>query len=180
MSSTNQYYDPVKMSDKLKDMLMRGDTTELPNYIQELLMQSVTNPLTQAILAPLAQSLSAPLSQYFNSHMNNNANGNPVVQEEAVSEIPNTLNPQLFEIHGFVVIRTIIPDDVSEKDIKVLIASSHVTIKGDPSGNEHIIPLPQGSKKEGAVAAFKNRVLEIKIPREIEAEASDEVDVQYF
>jgi HSP20 family molecular chaperone IbpA len=112
--------------------------------------------------------------------MHSNPTNKPVVQVDPISEVPNSLNPQLFEIHGFVVIRTIIPDDVSEKDIKVLIASSHVTIKGDPSGNEHIIPLPQGSKKEGAVAAFKNRILEIKIPREIETEASDEVDVQYF
>jgi hypothetical protein len=180
LSSTNQHYDPLKMSDKLKDMLMNGDTTELPNYIQEILMQSVTNPLTQAILAPLAQSLAAPLSQFFSSPMHSNPANKPVVQVDPVSEVPNSLNPQLFEIHGFAVIRTIIPDDVSEKDIKVLIASSHVTIKGDPSGNEHIIPLPQGSKKEGAVAAFKNRILEIKIPREIETEASDEVDVQYF
>lgn len=180
MSTANQYYDPAKMSAKLKEMLVKGDTTELPNFIQEVLMQSVANPLTQAILAPLAQSLAAPLSQYFSSPMNNSYQSGSAVQEESVSEIPNSLNPQLFEIHGFVVIRTTIPQDIDEKDIKVLIATSHVTIKGDPSGNEHVIPLPQGTKKEGVSAAFKDRVLEIKLPREIEAEASDEVTVQYL
>lgn len=159
---------------------MRGDTTELPNYIQEILMQTVTNPLTQAILAPLAQSLAAPLSQYFSSPMATSVRSEPAVHEETSVEISNSLNPQLFEILGFVVIRTLIPEDVNEKDIRILITTTHVTIKGDPSGNDHIIPLPQGSKKEGSTAVFKDRILEIRIPKENEAVAADEVGVQYL
>jgi len=168
------------MSEKLKDMLRRGDTTELPNFIQEILTQSVTNPLTKAILVPLAQSLAAPLSQYFGSPMSQSAKSEPVVQEDNNIKNTNSLDPQLFEILGFVVIRTFIPEDINEKDIKVSIAPSHVTIIGDPSGNEHIIPLPQGAKKEGAVAAFKDRILEIRIPRENETVTSDEVNIQYL
>ena len=180
LNNTGQYYDPTQMSAKLKDMLMRGDTTELPAFIQEVLMQSITNPLTQAILSPLAQSLAVPLSQYFNSPMPQSAKSEPVVQEEHAGKGTNSLNPQLFEILGFVVIRTPIPEGVNEKDIKVLIASSHATIKGGPSGNDHIIPLPQGTKKEGATAAFKDKILEVRIPKETEAVTSDEVTVQFL
>lgn len=180
MSSTGQYYDPTQMSEKLKDMLRRGDTTELPNFIQEVLTQSITNPLTQAILAPLAQSLAAPLSQYFGGPIPQSAKNGPVVQENNTAKSTNSLTPQLFEILGFVVIRTLVPEDVNEKDIKVSIASTHVTIKGDPSGNEHIIPLPQGTKKEGATAAFKDSILEIRIPKENETVTSDEVNIQYL
>lgn len=180
MGNTGQYYDPMQMNEKLKDMLIKGDTTELPGFIQEILMQSITNPLTQAILAPLSQSLAAPLSQYFSKPMAQSAKSEPAVTEENTVKIPNSLNPQLFEILGFVVIRTTIPENVNDKDIKVLIASSHATIKGDPSGNDHIIPLPQGTKKEGATAAFKDRILEIRIPKENEVIASDEVNVEYL
>lgn len=180
LSPTNQYYDPVKMSAQLREMLTNGDTTKLPEFIQEVLMQSVANPLTQAILAPLAQSLAAPLSQYFSSPMGNSRRNDTIIVEEPVEVFPNSLNPQIFEILGFVVIRTQIPENVNEKDIKVSIASSHITIKGDPSGNEHILPLPPGIKKEGATAAFKDRILEVKIPREIQAEATDDINVEFL
>lgn len=180
LSNPGQYYDPTQMSAKLKNMFLKGDTSELPSFIQEVLMQSIANPLTQALLAPLAQSLAAPLSQYFSSPMSQNVKSESVIYAEPTPTNTNSLNPQLFEIHGFVVIRTPIPEGVDENDIKVLIAPSHVTIKGDPSGNDHIIPLPQGTKKEGATAAFKNRILEVQIPREIEALTFDEVTVQYL
>lgn len=180
MNNSSQYYDPMQMNAKLKDMLLKGDTSELPNLIQEILMQSIANPLTQTILAPLAQSLAAPLSQYFSSPMANRVKTESVVQEDTGETIANRLNPQLFEIHGFIVIRTVVPEDVNEKDIKILTTATHVTIKGDPSGNDHIIPLPQGAKKEGATAAFKDRVLEIRIPKENEAVTSDEINVQYL
>ncbi len=180
LSNTGQYYDSTQMSAKLKDMLLKGDTAELPSFIQELLMQSIANPLTQAVLAPLAQSLSAPLTQYFSSPMAQNVKSAPVMHEEHASASTNSLNPQLFEIHGFVVIRTVVPEDVSEQDIKVLITTSHLTIKGDPSGNDHILPLPQGAKKEGVTAAFKDRILEIRIPKENQAVTVDEVSIQYL
>lgn len=176
----DQYYDPAKISAKLRDMMSKGDTAELPGLIQELLMQSVANPLTQAILAPLAQSLALPLSQYFGNMNYSNARKETIIKEDIQTETSNRLYPQLFEIHGFVIVRTAIPEDIEERDIKISIAPSHVTIKGDPSGNDHMIPLPPGTKKEGAVAAFKDRVLEIKIPREIKAEASEEITVDYL
>lgn len=180
MNSSGQYFDPMKMSAKLKDMLLKGDTSELPGFIQEVLMQSIANPITQALLAPLSQSLAAPLAQYFNNHMYQNMKDDPGSREEPSVAIVNSLNPQLFEIHDFAVIRTFVPEDVNEKDIKVLITSTHVTIKGDPSGNDHIIPLPPGAKKEGAAAAFKDRVLEIRIPKENEVATADEMDIQYL
>lgn len=180
MSGMGKPYDPVQMNEKLRDMLMRGDTTELPTYIQELLTQSIATPITRTILAPLAQSLAAPLSQYFSNPMFQNVKSEPVVQDEPAGKVSNSLNPQLFEILGFVVIRTQIPDDVNQENIKVSISTTHVTIKGDPSGSDHIIPLPPGAKKEGATAVFKDGILEIRIPKENEASVSDELSVQYL
>jgi len=176
----DQYYDPTKLGAKLRDIMAKGDTTELPGLIQELLMQSVTNPFTQAILGPLAQSLAAPLSQYFSNPAYNSPGTGPIINTKEAPDVQNSLDPQLFEIHGFVVIRTVVPENVSEQDIKVLISTTHVTIKGDPSGNEHIIPLPYGAKKEGATAAFRDRVLEIRIPKENEAASADELNVQFL
>ena len=180
MTGPGQYYDPTQMNAKLKEMLLKGDTSELPNFIQDILMNSIANPLTQSILAPLALSLAAPLAQYFSSPMGSSTKSEPIVQEASAQTISNRLDTQIFEILGFVVIRTHIPEDVDEKAVKVLLASSHATIKGDPSGNDHIVPLPPGTKKEGAVAAFKDRILEVRIPKDNEAVASEEINVQYL
>lgn len=180
MNSQGKHYNPIQMNEKLRDMLLKGDTTELPGFIQELLMQSITTPLTQAILVPLAESLAAPLTQYFNNPMPQNIKNEPVAEEESTVKKANSLNPQVFEIIGFLVIRTQVPADVNHQDIKVLISPSHATIKGDPSGSDHIIPLPHGARKEGATATFKDGVLEIRIPRENEAADSDELSVQFL
>lgn len=180
MNNPGQYYDPAQMSTKLRDMLMKGDTSDLPNFIQQVLAQSIANPLTQALLAPLAQSLAAPLSQYFSGTTGQDMKSEPVVQQAYGTAGINSLNPQIFEIHGYVVVRTFVPEDVSEKDIKVLITDSHVTIKGDPSDNDHILPLPQGAKKAGAKAAFRDRVLEIRIPKDNTAITADEISVEYL
>ncbi len=180
LNGTGQYFDPTQINAKIRDMLLKGDTAELPGLIQEILMQSIANPLSQTILTPLAQSLAAPLSQYFNNQTANTQKNEVVVQDEPSVGGSNRLNPQLFEIHDFIIIRTIVPEDVDEKTLKVLTTSTHVTIKGDPSGNDHIIPLPQGAKKEGTTAAFKNRVLEIRIPKENEVSLPEEINLDYL
>lgn len=180
MTGSGQHYDPMQMNAKLREMLRKGDTSELPGFIQELLMNSITNPLTQSILSPLAQSLAAPLAQYFSNSMAGGMKNETIIQEDAPQATANRLDPQIFEILGFVVIRTHIPEDVDEKQVKILLAPSHATIKGDPSGSEHIIPLPAGTKKEGATAAFKDRILEVRIPKDNEAVASEEISVEYL
>lgn len=180
MNGTGPYYNPTQINTKIRDMLLKGDTTELPALIQEILLQSIANPLSQAIMTPLAQSLAAPLSQYFNNQAANSIKSEPVVQDNPAAELSNRLDPQLFEIHDFIVIRTAVPEDVDEKTIKVLTTTSHVTIKGDPSGNDHIIPLPHGAKKEGTTAAFKDRVLEIRIPKENKISPPEEINLDYL
>jgi HSP20 family molecular chaperone IbpA len=180
MTGPGQQYDPMQMNAKLREMLRKGDTSELPGFIQELLMNSIANPLTQSILSPLAQSLAAPLAQFFSNSMASGFKNETIIQEDAPQAAVNRLDPQLFEILGFVVIRTYIPEDVDEKEVKILFAPSHVTIKGDPSGSEHIIPLPPGTKKEGAMAAFKDRILEVRIPRDNEAVSAEEISVEFL
>lgn len=180
MTGSGQHYDPMQMNAKLREMLRKGDTSELPGFIQELLMNSIANPLTQSILSPLAQSLAQPLAQFFSNSMAGGFKNETIIQEDATQGIANRLDPQMFEILGFVVIRTHIPEDVNEKDVKVLLSPSHVTIKGDPSGSDHIIPLPPGAKKEGATAAFKDRILEVRIPKDNESVTSEEINVEYL
>lgn len=181
MNGTGTNFDPFQMTAKLRDILSRGDSAELQNYIQDILNQYALSPFVQTFIAPLAQSLAAPLSQYLNGFMNrpmyyDTAGAGQEGSEEP--KRPGSINSMLFEIHGFVIIRANIPEDVDIKDVKIYYSPGYITIKGDPSGVDHVVQLPPGSKQEGATAAFKDRVLEIRIPKEPTEKSENEIDIE--
>ncbi|MGE5631616.1 MAG: Hsp20/alpha crystallin family protein [Caulobacteraceae bacterium] len=181
MNNSGSYYDPFQITAKLKDILTRGDPTEIQKFMQEILSQfGISSPFVQAFVPPLAQSLIAPLSQYLNWNMNRPIYTGPVSSEPEEAPKPKSLNSILFEIHGFVVIRVNVPDGVAEKDLKIFITPGYVTVKGDPTGQDLVVQLPPGTKKEGATAAFKDRVLEIKIPKEDVPSPDSELGIDYL
>lgn len=183
MNGSGFNYDPFQITMKLKDILSRGDSDELQDYIQSILTQYGASPLTQSFIAPLVQSLAVPLSQYLNSFMNRPIYTGPAgsgSEEPDEPKKPGSINSMLFEIHGFVVIRANIPEGVNSKDIKVFFTPGYISIKGDPSGEDHVVQLPPGTIQEGATAAFKDGVLEIRIPKESPTSPDKEVGIEYM
>jgi HSP20 family molecular chaperone IbpA len=183
MNGSSSNYDPFQMTSRFRDILARGDSAELQSFLQDIFTQYGAIPLAQAFIAPLAQSLASPLSQYLSSFMNKPGyTGTASTQPDMPNEVKKagSINSMLFEIHGFVVIRANIPEDVDIKDIKVYFSPGYITIKGDSSGVDHIIQLPPGAIQEGATAAFKDRVLEVRIPKESTVKPENEVGVEYL
>lgn len=183
MDSSGFNYDPLQMTMKLRDILSRGNSSELQNYMESILAQYGAPPLARAIIAPLVQSLVVPFSQYFNSFTDRPIYAGPIEsesEEQNEPQKPVAINSMLFEIHGFVIIRANIPDGIDEKTIKVFFSPGYITIKGDPSGEDHIVQLPPGTMQEGATATIKNRILEIKIPKESSTKPDNEIGIDYI
>jgi len=184
MNNSGNNFDPLQMASRFREILAKGDPSELQDYLQDILTQYGAIPLAQAFLTPLVQMLAGSISQYISGFMGRPAYTSSSEETPEATEAensankPRSINSMLFEIHGFVVIRANIPEEVNVRDIKVFYSPGYITIKGDPSGEDHVVQLPPGSMQEGATAAIKDRILEIRIPKESTEVPENEIGIE--
>ncbi|WAA13291.1 Hsp20/alpha crystallin family protein [Fervidibacillus halotolerans] len=103
-----------------------------------------------------------------------------IAPNKDVSAEKKSLNEQVFETHEFVYIRIPIDDANVLKDLKIYYSINKCFINGVFS-EEHpyIIILPVTVKKKGARAVFKDGILEIRIPKNIDWQYS-EIDIDTY
>lgn len=98
--------------------------------------------------------------------------------DQPSSHKESNLNVIVFETHDFVFLRIPIKEDHWLREIKIFHTSHEAIIEHIPSpGDKHIFKLPAAVRKKGAVANYKEEVLEIRIPRSVQTQIS-EIEIQ--
>jgi hypothetical protein len=91
------------------------------------------------------------------------------------------LNEQVFETHDFVVARVPIPESADPYNVRVFLINNHtLRIEGLEGVPNHSIQLPVSVRPNGTKASYKNRVLEIRMPKESGEEIRKEINVRFY
>ena len=100
--------------------------------------------------------------------------------QSSVSQQPQmtgVLNSSAFETHDFVFVRIPLKSDEWLKQIRIYHTSNKLIVEHIPEQEDkHTITLPAIVRKKGAAANYKDGVLEIKIPKNIDMQYS-QIDV---
>lgn len=111
--------------------------------------------------------------------------GMPGAEEEKEAETSSASIPQeldyeyeVFETHASVIARVKVPEEVLIRNVRVYAGSNQLKLEQDPSRRKLYIPLPRTVDSNAARATFKERVLEIRLPKMDEAELFQEVRVR--
>jgi len=86
---------------------------------------------------------------------------------------------KVFQTHNHVIVRVHIPQEVHYKNVKAYASGHMLKIEQDPSRKKMYIKLPAAVDSGRARAIYKERVLEIRIPKLDEAEMYQEIPVRY-
>lgn len=98
-------------------------------------------------------------------------------QDTRQSQQSSSLPSSVFETHNDVFIRIPIKDEQWLKDMRIYHTSNQMIIEHIPDREDkHTIVLPALVKKKGATAFYKDGMLEMKIPKNIDMQYS-EIDV---
>lgn len=141
----------------MKNMFQNLKPDEIDKYVQDIMdkmmpggMRGMMNP------QDLMSSFQSPLGQQHTT---------------------NPLNSSAFETHDFVFVRIPIKNEDWVKQVRIYHTSNQLIVEGIPEyDDQHKITLPAIVKKKGAVATYKDGVLEIRIPKNIDMQFS-QVDV---
>jgi HSP20 family molecular chaperone IbpA len=89
----------------------------------------------------------------------------------------NSIPVNIFETFEDVYIRMKIPNDEWMKQMRIYHTSNQAIIENIPEhGDRQVLTLPSLVKKKGAIAQFRDGILELKIPRSIDMQYT-EIDV---
>ncbi|MEH7500448.1 Hsp20/alpha crystallin family protein [Neobacillus drentensis] len=87
------------------------------------------------------------------------------------------LNSTAFETHDFVYVRIPIKREEWVKQLRIFHTSNQLIVEHFPHHDDkHTIILPAIVKKKGATATFKDNMLEVKIPKNVDMQFS-QIDV---
>ena len=157
----------------MKDQMNQMNPKEMDSYIQGMMQkmfpggwESMMNPNdmmngAQSFMNPLGnQGQKEKNEKEYHSHSHS-------------SSIPVTV----FETFEDIYIRFHIPDEEWMKHLKIFHTSNQAIIENIPGSEERqVITLPCLVKKKGAVAQFKEGILELRIPKSIDMQYT-EIDV---
>lgn len=143
----------------MKDTLQKLKPEEIDKYVQDIIAKVVPGGM---------RGMMNPQDLFSNSQSPGGSQSQPST---------GSLNSTAFETHDYVFVRIPIKDDEWIKKLKVYHTSNQLIVEHIPGhGDKHIITLPAIVKKKGATAHFKDGVLEVKIPKNIDMQFS-EIDV---
>lgn len=100
-----------------------------------------------------------------------------VMQNSSMS-MPSRPHPSVFDTHHDTIVRVKVPEHTSAQELKVFFNTSQLRILGLEE-KEKVIPLPTPGRFDGSKAVFKDNILEIRIPKELN-ELYQEVNIQYL
>lgn len=87
---------------------------------------------------------------------------------------------ETFETHNSVIVRVNMPDNVHIKNIRLYAGSTQLKLEQDPSRKKLYVSMPHPVDHGAAKASFKDRVLEIRLPKLEEAELFQEVRIRHL
>jgi HSP20 family molecular chaperone IbpA len=142
----------------MKNVLQNMKPDEIDKYVQDIMDKMMPGSM-RGMMNPqdLMSSFQSPLG-------NQQTTSNP-------------LNSTAFETHDFVFVRIPIKNDEWVRHIRIYHTSNQLIAEGIPDrDDQHKITLPAIVKKKGAVATYKDGILEIRIPKNIDMQFS-QIDV---
>ncbi|MGZ4159965.1 MAG: Hsp20/alpha crystallin family protein [Neobacillus sp.] len=145
-------------SKDMKDVMQKMKPDQIEGYVQDLMgkmmpgnMRGMMNP------QELFSGFQSPLSQQHPT--------------------TDVLNSSAFETHDFVFVRIPIKSDEWLKQLRIYHTSNQLIVEHIPQAEDkHTITLPAIVKKKGASANFKDGILEVKIPKNVDMQFS-QIDV---
>jgi HSP20 family molecular chaperone IbpA len=153
----------------MKEQMNQMNPKEIDSYVQEMMKKmfpggwsSMINP-NEAVKGnqPFIHPMSEEQTQK-GSHPPNSSQSVPV---------------NIFETFEDVYIRMKIPDEEWMKQMKIFHTSNQAIIENVPEqGDRQVLTLPALVKKKGAIAQFREGILELKIPKSIDMQYT-EIDV---
>ncbi|MEH7376691.1 Hsp20/alpha crystallin family protein [Neobacillus drentensis] len=151
-------WDKFPFDNDLKDKITKMKPEEINNYVQDIMgkimpsnMKGVMNP--QEMFKGFQSSVSP---------------------QEPTRSI---LNSTAFETHDFVYVRIPIKKEEWVKQLRIFHTANQLIVEHIPQHEDkHTIILPAIVKKKGATATFKDHMLEVKIPKNVDMQFS-QIDV---
>ncbi|HET7658210.1 MAG TPA: Hsp20/alpha crystallin family protein [Bacillales bacterium] len=87
------------------------------------------------------------------------------------------IKSNVFETHHSMIIRMDVPEDIVPENVKILFNTNELKVEGIDSQPE-VFKLPRNGLYKGSKAIYKNRVLEIRIPKR-SREQFQEIPIQF-
>jgi HSP20 family molecular chaperone IbpA len=142
----------------IKEKMTKMKPEEINNYVQDILGKIMPGNMNSGINPQ-------EMFQGFQS---------PVSSSEPRSE---RLNSIAFETHDFIYVRISIKKEEWVKQLRIYYTTNQLIVEHIPDHEDkHTITLPAIVKKKGATATFKDGVLEVKIPKNIDLQFS-QIDI---
>jgi HSP20 family molecular chaperone IbpA len=95
-------------------------------------------------------------------------------REQESSTSGESLSYSVFDTHNHVFVRIFIKDESWLKQLKLYHTSNQLMVEQIPNANDkHTITLPSIVRKKGTTTSYKDSVLEVKIPKNIDMQYSE-------
>lgn len=142
----------------MKDTMKNMKPEEIDNFVQDL-MGKIMPTNMRGMLNP---------QDMFSGF------GSSVSQQQQPADI---LNSTAFETHDFVFVRIPIKNEEWIKELRIYHTTNQLIVEHIPQREDkHTITLPAIVRKKGAAATYKDGMLEVKIPKNVDMQFS-QIDV---
>lgn len=142
----------------MKDTMQKMKPEEVDSYVQDIIGKIMPGNM-RGMMNP---------QDMFNGFQSS------VSQQQPTTGV---LNSTSFETHDFVFVRIPIKQEEWIRNLRIYHTSNQLIVENVPQHEDkHIITLPAIVKKKGASANYKDSVLEVKIPKNIDMQFS-QIDV---
>lgn len=149
MFNIEKIMEAIKQNLNYNELLKINDPFYVQHYVEDM----------------LTKSFSAPYA------------GKPADAPAAAAEVSSLPEPQVIELHDFIIARIYVPERYDEKNIKVFLSGNQLNIRFD-SSKDIAVPLSKSIKKDSLTAIIKNHILEVKMLIDTEVIA-EEIDIKF-
>ncbi|MGM0827878.1 MAG: Hsp20/alpha crystallin family protein [Bacillota bacterium] len=157
----------------MKDQMNQMNPNEMDSYIQGM-MKKMFPGGWDGMMNPNDMMSGA---QSFMNPMGKQEQKSQRGQGGQSSPSSNSISANVFESFEDIYIRFQVPSEEWMKQLKIFHTSNQAIIENIPEqGERQVITLPCLVKKKGAVAQYKDGILELKIPKSIDMQYT-EIDV---
>lgn len=144
----------------MKDTLQKLKPEEIDKYVQDIISKVMPNNM---------RDMMNPMEMF-------NGFGSSQAAPQAASSA-GMLSSSAFETHDYVYVRIPIKDEEWIKKLRLYHTTNQLIVEHIPQQEDkHTITLPAIVKKKGASANYKDGILEVKIPKNIDMQFS-QIDV---